>query len=95
MFNERKVGPIPMPERGEAGLRSSRAARARVWVVAFEVNGGEYTSRIYITADRVEQLDRADLLADGVQITIDEPIVSITREGRWPSSNHHWLLEKD
>lgn len=49
----------------------------RRWDVRFMENGDEYAGHLVITAMSVVQIEDCVLMADGVRIEIDEPILSI------------------
>ncbi len=40
-------------------------------------NGDEYTGYLYIKAECVDKIDERTILADGVEIEIDEPIIEV------------------
>lgn len=47
------------------------------WHIWFEENEGEYVGHMYIVAECVNQIGPKTILADGVQITMDELIDGI------------------
>lgn len=49
----------------------------KIWTVYVNVNGGEYISRVIITAEKLVKHDDCTVLADGVEIQFDEDIEEI------------------
>ena len=48
------------------------------WTVSFDENGGEYTGYLFIEGKAIKQTEAKTFWVDGVKITIDERIQSIT-----------------
>ena len=51
----------------------------KVWYVEFEENGGEYTGHMEVKCKELKQLNERTILADNVEIIIDEDITLIRR----------------
>ena len=51
----------------------------KVWYVEFEENGGEYTGHMEVKCKKLKQLNEKTILADNVEIVIDEDITLIRR----------------
>lgn len=50
------------------------------WRIRYDINGGEYVGYMVITASRVDYADTDDkriIVADGIQIKMDEDVLSI------------------
>jgi hypothetical protein len=50
----------------------------KTWTVTFSENEWEYTGALYVEAHNVEQISDKIIMADGVQIEIDEEIGAVS-----------------
>jgi len=48
-----------------------------LWLIWSEVNAGEYWARTYFRADNVRQVGKRTVEADGMRITVEEPIAEV------------------
>ena len=51
--------------------------KKKTWNINFDENGGEYTGWLEIKAKKLERVGDRQLIADGVEIEIDEMITEI------------------
>ena len=51
----------------------------KIWYVEFQENGDEYTGLMQIKANKVKKMpnDNRGVIADGIEIIMDEDIISI------------------
>ena len=51
--------------------------KKKTWNISFDENGGEYGGWLKIKAKKLERIGDRQLIADGVEIEIDEMITEI------------------
>lgn len=61
----------------------------KTWAVVQTINAGEYEGTILITAERLEQVGECKVVADGVEIELDEEILRIEEQATTESPTHN------